>query len=149
MSRTSRHSAAWLLALAGTFITGTALAQDAQCILAGRINTDQQWAPRMAGVELLGQDGKRVSAASRDALGSVKQVRVNSPALLAGCNGSQALTSADGEAPGKKAQVPAVSAGRTPLDVESVSYPPLKTAGGELVELRVKVPADRVVLVSR
>ncbi|WP_256373068.1 hypothetical protein [Ramlibacter montanisoli] len=34
------------------------------------------------------------------------------------------------------------------VDVEGVSYPKLRT-GGELVELRVRVPAQRVVMISR
>ena len=34
------------------------------------------------------------------------------------------------------------------VDVEAVNYPKLRT-GGELVELRVRVPAERVVLLTR
>jgi hypothetical protein len=42
--------------------------------------------------------------------------------------------------------VPAAKPGR--LTVEGVSFPKLQT-GGELVELQVQVPADRVIMVTR
>lgn len=151
---TSSPRLAWLALLALTLAAALpqpARAQGADdgCILAGRLDDAQRWAPRMNGVDLLGADGRTVRGSSREALGAVRQVRVSSPALLAGCNGAQPLASADGDAVQAKAQVPAVRAGREPIQVEAVSYPPLKTAGGQLVELRVKVPADRIVLISR
>jgi hypothetical protein len=44
---------------------------------------------------------------------------------------------------GKREPVPSLAAGV--FDVEAVSYPKLRT-GGELVELRVRVPAEKVVV---
>ena len=46
---------------------------DGNCIVAGRVTPEQIWAPRMAGVELLGQDGTVVTTANRQALAGVRQ----------------------------------------------------------------------------
>ena len=117
---------------------------DAQCILAGRLG-DGGWSPRMPGVQLLGADGGTVTSADKQALAGVKQVRLSSPALLSRCDGNGELALGP-DAPGPKGQVPAVSAGLVP--VQSVSFPKLRR-GGELVELKLAVPAERVTLVSR
>lgn len=127
-------------------VSAPAFAQpDGQCIVAGRIS-DGQWAPRMAGVQLLGADGQAVSRSSRDALAGVKRARLAQSALLSECNGDKPLAIGDNDPPRGKTQVPALSRG--PVDVEGVSFLKLRT-GGELVELRVRVPSDRVVMVSR
>jgi hypothetical protein len=116
------------------------------CVLAGRITAQQTWAPRFAGVQLLAEGGKVVTAANKQALGGVRQVKLSQPALLSRCDGNNELTRADNEPAGAKAQVPAVSAGL--VDVEAVAFPKLRT-GGELVELRVRLPAERVVMLTR
>ena len=135
-----------LLLVAAAALAAPAFAQsDAQCILAGRVS-EGAWAPRFASVQLRGSDGRAVTAASKDALAGVKKVELAQPALLSRCTGDQPLANADNEPAGKKTQVPALSRGA--VDVEGVSFPKLRT-GGELVELRVRVPAERVVLVSR
>jgi hypothetical protein len=72
-------------------------------------------------------------------------VEVTQPALLSACQGNGDLSRAE-EAPAAKAPVPAAKSGR--LTVEGVSFPKLQT-GGELVELQVQVPADRVIMVTR
>ena len=113
-----------------------------QCIVAGRVNAGE-WAPKFAGVQLVGSDGKAVTSAARQALGGVKQARLARPALLSRCDGNAALRSADQDAPRAKAPAPALSAGL--VDVEAVAFPKLRT-GGELVELRVRVPGERVVM---
>ena len=118
---------------------------DAQCIVAGRLSGDQ-WAPRFAGVQLLGANGQAVTGASKAALAGVKQVRVAQPALLSRCDGGQALVNADAEPAGRKSPAPALSAGV--VQVESVSDPKLRTGGG-LVELKVRAPSERVVMSSR
>lgn len=117
-----------------------------QCILAGRLGADQRWAPRFAGVQLLGQDGRVLTASGKEALAGVRQARLAQPALLSRCDGNRELARADDEPPGQRGQVPAVSAGL--VEVESVAFPKLRT-GGELVELKVRVAPERVVLVSR
>ena len=135
-----------LLLAAAAALAAPAFAQsDAQCILAGRIS-DGSWAPRFDAVQLRGADGRVIARSSRDALAGVKQAELARPALLSRCNGDQPLASADNEPAGRKTQVPAVARGR--VDVEGVSFPKLRT-GGELVELRVRVPAERVVMVTR
>jgi len=43
------------LVAAPSFAQGAA---EGSCIVAGRLSDEARWAPRMAGVELMGQDGK-------------------------------------------------------------------------------------------
>jgi hypothetical protein len=117
---------------------------DASCIVAGRLG-ETGWAPRMQSVELLGQDGRAVTGADKSALAGVKQVRLSAPALLSRCDGNHELA-AGPETPGTKTPVPAIGPGVVP--VEAVTYPKLRR-GGELVELRLTVPADRVTMVTR
>jgi hypothetical protein len=114
------------------------------CIVAGRI-TAQRWAPRLDGVQLLGPDGRIVSAAGKQALAGVSQVRLSRPALLSRCDGSGELALGD-ESPGAKAAVPAAAPGVLP--VTAVNYPKLRR-GGELVELKITVPASQVVMVTQ
>jgi hypothetical protein len=118
-----------------------------QCILAGRISSDQRWAPRFAGVQMLGAHGQVIASADKKLISAVSQVRITQPALLSKCDGSQEITRVpDSEPPIAKTPAPALSAGV--VDVESVAYPKLRT-GGELVELKVRVPAQRVVMLTR
>ena len=121
---------------------------DTTCILAGRLTLEQRWAPRLAGVELLGRDGKVVGGSSKQALAGVRQVRLQQPALLSRCDGNQELTRADDQPAQPKTPVPAASAGPGLLAVEAVNFPKLRT-GGELVELKLAVPAERVVMLTR
>ena len=108
------------------------VAQDevGQCILAGRLGDGQRWAPRFAGVQLLGQDGRVLAASGKEALAGVRQARLAQSALLSRCDGNRELARADDQPPGQRGQVPAVSAGL--VDVEAVAFPKLRT-GGELV----------------
>jgi len=140
----TRIRTALACALALATLPSWAQTGDASCILAGRLG-DAGWAPRMSGVQLLGADGKAVTSTDRQALASVKSVRLSSPALLSRCDGNGELALGP-DALGPKSKVPAVSAGVVP--VESVSFPKLRR-GGELVELRLTVPSERVTLVSR
>jgi hypothetical protein len=134
------------VALAAACVSFPAAAQsDGQCIVAGRLSGGQ-WAPRMAGVQLLAGNGQAVAGASRDSLAAVRQVRVAQPALLSRCDGNNALTNADNDPAQPKGQVPALSAGT--FEVESVAFPRLRT-GGELVELKVRAAAERVVMLTR
>jgi hypothetical protein len=138
---------AQLLAFAAAAVLAApALAQsEAQCILAGRLS-DGRWAPRFDAVQLRGADGRVIARSAKDALARVTKAELARPALLSRCNGAQPLLNADGEPAGRKTDVPALSRGA--VDVEAVSFPKLRT-GGELVELRVRVPAERVVMVRR
>ena len=133
--------------LAAAAVAAPAFAQsDGACILAGRLTEEGQWAPRFAGVQLLAGNGQAISGSSREALAAVRQVRLAQAALLSQCTGNGPLASGDDEPPGRKTQVPALAAGIA--DVDGVSFPKLRT-GGELVELRVRYPAARVVMLSR
>jgi hypothetical protein len=125
-------------------VSAFAQAGDNQCILAGRLG-DAGWAPRLQGVQLLGADGKAITSANKQALAAVKQVRLSAPALLSSCDGNGELALGP-DALGPKSKAPAIGAGVAV--VESVSFPKLRR-GGELVELKLTVPADRVTLVSR
>ena len=135
-----------LLLLAAAALAAPAFAQGGgQCIVAGRIS-DGAWAPRFDGVQLLGAGGQVIARSSREALAGVRRARLAQPALLAECNGDKPLAMADNEPPGTKGQVPALSRGT--VDVEAVSFLKLRT-GGEPVELRVRAPGDRVVMLTR
>ena len=135
-----------LLLVAAAVVAAPAFAQsDGQCIVAGRLS-DGAWAPRFEAVQLRGADGRVIARSSREALAGVKRAELARPALLSRCNGDQPLANADNEPAGRKTEVPALSRGL--VDVEAVSFPKLRT-GGELVELRVRVPAERVVMLAR
>jgi len=142
---TTRLSLAAALAAACACFPAAAQPDAGQCIVAGRVS-DGQWAPRMAGIALLGADGQAVNAAGRNALAGVRQVRVAQPALLSRCDGSVPLANNDGEPAQAKGEVPALAAGT--FEVESLAFPRLRT-GGELVELKVRAPADRLVMLTR
>lgn len=137
-------SASWAAAQASTASDN----DGARCILAGRLDANQRWAPQARGVELLDASGKRVLTSDKSALSNVKQVRISSPALLSQCNGNQALAKGDDLAKTAKATVPAVSANAEPVMVQAVAFPPLKV-GGDLVELRLDVQPQRVVNLTR
>lgn len=137
-----RPALACALALAA--LPSFAQTADASCILAGRLG-DTGWAPRMPGVQLLGAEGRAVTGSDKAALAAVRQVRLSAPALLSRCDGSNELALGP-DAPGAKAPVPAIGPGV--VAVEAVNYPRLRR-GGELVELRLTVPAERVTMVTR
>ena len=127
--------------------------EQGQCILAGRIDSDSQWAPRFKNLELLDADGKlvqpRVAAqqSAKDLLAAVKQVRINAPALLSTCNGNQAIPKGDGLPSIAHTEAPAVGAGKALIAVEAISYPPLGL-GGEWVELRLALRQERVTIAA-
>jgi hypothetical protein len=115
-----------------------------QCILAGRLG-DTGWAPRMQGVQLMGADGRVIASADKHTLAGVKQARLSAPALLSRCDGAAELALGP-DTPGPKQAVPAVGPGV--VTVEAVNFPKLRR-GGELVELKLSVPAALVTLVTR
>jgi len=117
---------------------------EGNCILAGRLG-DSGWAPRMQGVQLLDAGGAAINGASKQALAGVKQVRLTAPALLARCDGANELALGP-DSPGPKSAVPAIGPGV--VAVEAVNFPKLRR-GGELVELKVSVPAERVTQLMR
>lgn len=135
------------LALCAVFVSPAALASEAQCIVAGRLNPEGRWAPASAGVQFLDAAGQRLSSVGQISLSAIKAVRVAEPVLLSACNAGQAM--ADGDAiKGSKSQVPALTAGSASLQVQAANTLPGR-AGGQWVELRLDVPAERVVMLSR
>jgi hypothetical protein len=120
---------------------------DASCILAGRLNQEGRWAPAANGVMLLDAAGQRIRGSGQAALASVKAVRLTEPALLAQCNGNQAF--ADGDASkGSKSPAPVVTAGNVALKVQATALAPGRS-GGQWVELRLDVPPERVIMLTR
>ena len=126
-------------------LSSVAQVNEGSCIVAGRLGSDGYWAPRFEAVQLLGADGQALPGGGKQALAAVKQVRLSAPALLSRCDGNGSLAQGP-ESLGAKTPVPAVGPGV--VAVESVSFPRLRT-GGELVELRLTVPAERVVMLTR
>jgi hypothetical protein len=147
MLRFSFTSRTMLLGLALAAFLPTLHANESHCILAGRLNSEGRWAPQASGMQLLNAEGKLVSGASSSALSAIKAVRVTKPALLASCNAGQAMPYGDATKANKN-PVPAVKAGNTPLEVQAMSTLPGR-AGGQWVELRLNVPAERVVILTR
>ena len=141
----TRSLQALMATLAITF-AGLATAQDGgSCIVAGRIGQDGHWAPRFEGVELLGADGQKLTG-GKAAIANAKQARLSQPALLSRCDGSNPLARADDQPPFTKAPAPALSAGI--VEIDAVAFPKLRT-GGELVELKVRYAAERVLMLTR
>ncbi len=120
---------------------------DTQCILAGRLDQEGRWAPQASGMQLLDAAGKPISGAASPALSAVKAVRLAEPALLASCNAGQAMAGGDA-IKGSKSPTPAVTAGNIPVQVQAIAMLPGR-AGGQWVELRLSVPAERVVVLTR
>ncbi len=151
----ARVSAQLVLGLSLTgLITATAQTPTAptpasadSCILAGRLDDQQRWAPQARGVQLLNAAGQPVTSASKEALATVKTVRLSQPALLSSCNGNQALPPG-GDITGKKTPAAAVAASASPIPVQALAYPPLRV-GGELVELKLDLQNARQIQLTR
>ncbi len=143
----SSHTLSVGLVLCAALAAPSLQASEAQCILAGRLNPEGRWAPAASGVQLLDAAGQRISSAGQPKLEAIKAVRIAEPALLAQCNAGQAM--ADGDAiKSSKSPVPALAAGNAPVPVQATAMLPGR-AGGQWVELRLDVPAERVVMLTR
>ena len=131
--------------------TGTALffhfatASASSCITAGRFNADGKWSPQFQSVKLLDDAGRGLSVNLKSELALVRGVELLEPALLSGCEGDRALTRGT-DAITDKAPVPAAKPGRH--NVIGLGFPKLQI-GGELVELKVQVSADQIVMITR
>jgi hypothetical protein len=68
------------------------------------------------------------------------------PALLSACLGDKPMTPADGSQAQTKSPVPAAKPER--VAVVGVGYPQLRV-GGTLVEVKVHVTADQIVMLTR
>src|SRR5215218_8706965 len=85
-----------LAAAAALPLSVFAQADAGQCIVAGRL-AGAQWAPKFAGVQLLGAQGQVVGSAEKKNVSAVRQVKLARPALLSRCDGDKPLFNADGE----------------------------------------------------
>jgi len=119
-------------------------AQASSCITAGRMDAGK-WAPQFQSVRLLDEAGKSLPVKTKSELARVRSVELTEPTLLSVCAGDQPLTRGD-ETPAPKGPVPAAKPGR--FSVAGVGFPKLQV-GGELVELKVTVAPDQIVMVTR
>ena len=127
------------------FSLNRAQATESTCITAGRMSADGNWSPQFQSVRLLDDAGRRLSVKLKSELTLVRGVELTEPALLSGCEGDRALTRGN-DVVTEKLPAPAAKAGR--LNVISVGFPKLQI-GGELVELKVQVNADQIVMITR
>jgi hypothetical protein len=142
-------SAGWADAQPNSSGTGapTQASDTGQCILAGRINSDGNWAPLAQGLQLMDAAGQMTSGTATVALDAIKEVRISKPALLARCQNKEPMANGDPSS-GRKSAAPAVKAGSQALPVLAASVLPSRS-GGQWVELRLSVPGERIVQVTR
>ena len=132
-------------------LTGTALflqsanASEASCITAGRLNADGNWSPQFQSVKLLDDTGRSLSVKLKSELSLVRGVELLEPALLSGCEGDRALNRGN-DVITDKAPVPAAKSGR--YTVIGIGFPKLQI-GGDLVELKLQVNVDQIVMINR
>jgi len=134
------------LVLTGTvFFLQSANALETSCITAGRFNADGKWSPQFQSVKLLDDTGRSLSVKLKSELVLVRGVELLEPALLSGCEGERALTRGT-DVITDKAPVPAAKPGRH--NVIGLGFPKLQI-GGELVELKLQVNTDQIVMITR
>jgi hypothetical protein len=121
-------------------------ASDVACITAGRLDSHGQWAPKFDSVRLLDGLGRAISSSKKDELKNLQTLEITEPALLSACLGDKPMTPADGSQAQTKAPVPAAKPGR--VTVVGLGYPQLRV-GGALVEVKVQVTADQIVMLIR
>ena len=133
------------LVLTGTLILQSANASETSCITAGRFNADGNWSPQFQSVKLLDDTGRRLSVKLKSELSLVRGVELLQPALLSGCEGDRALNRGN-DVITDKAPVPAAKSGR--YTVIGIGFPKLQI-GGDLVELKLQVNVDQIVMITR
>jgi hypothetical protein len=134
------------LVLIGTaLVCQSANASETSCITAGRLNADGNWSPQFQSVRLLDDTGRNLSVKLKSELMSVRSVELLEPALLSGCEGDRVLTRGN-DVITDKAPVPAAKSGR--YKVIGQGFPKLQI-GGELVELKVQLNAEQIVMMTR
>lgn len=121
-------------------------ASDLACITAGRLDSNGQWAPKFDSVRLLDGLGRVISSSKKNELRNLQALEITEPALLSACEGDKPLTHADGSQSQTKSPVPAAKPGR--VAVVGVGYPQLRV-GGALVEVKVQVTVDQIVMLTR
>jgi hypothetical protein len=96
-------------------------------------------------VKLLDDSGRSLSVKLKSELALVRGVELLEPALLSGCEGERALTRGT-DVITDKAPVPAAKPGRH--NVIGIGFPKLQI-GGELVELKLQVNTNQIVMITR
>jgi hypothetical protein len=133
-----------LLALAGVaaFVVSGMVAQASQggqCVVAGRLNEANQWAPRIAAVQLFNAQGKMVLLSDKAALSTVTQAKINKAIPLSSCDGNQALKKTDDLSDGGNAAKPSFMQPTSGLvAVKTVAFPSLRAGNGSLVEIQIQ-----------
>jgi hypothetical protein len=133
-----------LLALAGlaAFVASSLMAQASQggqCVVAGRLNDANQWAPRIAAVQLFDAQGKMILLSDKAALSTVTQAKINKAVPLSSCDGNQALKKTDDLSDGGNATKPSfMKATDGFVAVKSVAFPSLRAGNGSLVEIQIQ-----------
>lgn len=127
--------------------TAPGAAAGPSCILAGRLGESGRWAPRTPGVSLHDAQGAAVSAATRDALAQVRQLRLSRSATLTTCDGDGASLAAGPDMADGRGPVPIVTAGSGFIPVLAVHHP--RSRLGQWVELQVQVPPERLGVAAR
>jgi hypothetical protein len=124
------------------FLMSSVIAQASQvgqCVVAGRLNDANQWAPRIAAVQLFDAQGKIVSLSDKGALSKVTQAKISKAVPLSSCNGNQALKKVDDLSDSGNAAKPSFmqpSSGF--IAVKTVAFPSLRTGNGSLVEIELQ-----------
>ncbi len=133
-----------LLAIAGVaaFVVSSMVAQASQggqCVVAGRLNEANQWAPRIAAVQLFNAQGKMVLLSDKAALSTVTQAKINKAVPLSSCDGNQAIKKTDDLSDAGKATKPNFMQATDGLvAVKSVAFPGLRAGNGSLVEIQIQ-----------
>jgi hypothetical protein len=133
-----------LLAVAGVavFVVSSMVAQASQggqCVVAGRLNEANQWAPRIASVQLFNAQGKMVLLSDKAALSTVTQAKINKAVPLSSCDGNQALKKTDDLSDGGSATKPSFMQPTSGLvAVKTVAFPSLRAGNGSLVEIQIQ-----------
>ncbi len=137
-----KRLALWLLSLP---LASTAQTLETSCITAGRLDEAGRWAPQFRSVRLLDGAGQPVVVRQKSDLQKVRAAALSEPALLSTCEGNQALQRGEAS-PSPKTPAPALKPGT--VSVAGVGFPKLQV-GGELVELKVQLSSEQIVMVSR
>lgn len=116
--------------------------QASSCITAGRMD-NSVWAPQFQSVRLLDDAGRILPVKNKSELTQVRALELTEAALLSVCDGNKAV--AQGEGVQTKGAVPAAKPGR--FTVAGLGFPKLQN--GELVEFKLTIAADQIVMISR
>jgi hypothetical protein len=133
-----------LLAIVGVaaFVVTSVVAhasQAGQCVVAGRLNEANQWAPRIAAVQLFDAKGKMILLSDKAALSSVTQIKINKAVPLSSCDGNQALKKTDDLSDGGTAIKPNFMKATDGLvAVKAIAFPTLRAGNGSLVEIQIQ-----------